>query len=216
MHSTLDIHQLVTSRQEGYGLPRAFYQDEALYAYELEQIWRRGWVFAGHTCQIKHPGDYLVLTLATDSVLILRDDDGAVRAFHNICTHRGTLLCVEEAGHIRAIVCPYHQWTFSRKGILMICSGMPATLDKSALALRPVPIETCEGLIFVSLAHTPPPFQPLRELLAPFARPQGLERARMAKVIDYIVRANWKLVWENNRECYHCALNHPRIYQIEL
>lgn len=209
MHSTLDIQQLVASCQEGYSLPGTFYQDEALYRHELEQIWRRGWLFAGHTCQIKRPGDYLVLTLETDSVIILRDDDGAVRAFHNVCTHRGTLLCVEEAGHARAIVCPYHQWTFSRKGTLMSCSGMPDDLDKGALALRPIAVETCEGLIFVSLAHTPPPFQPARELLAPFARPQGLERARVAKVIDYVVRANWKLVWENNRECYHCALNHP-------
>jgi Rieske 2Fe-2S family protein len=204
------IEEMVASRQEGYGLPRAFYHDAALYEYELEHIWRKGWVFAGHICQIPSPGDYFTFPLDNDSLIVMRDDEGHVRAFHNVCTHRGTVLCLEEEGHVRAIVCPYHQWTFSRRGDLISCVGMQDDIDKSKLGLHVVRVETCEGLIFVSLARTPPPFESARELMAPFARPQGFERAKIAKTIDYEIRANWKLIWENNRECYHCNVCHPQ------
>src|SRR5207248_7902466 len=91
------IRQLVASRQEGYGLPRAFYHDSALYEHEMERIWRRGWVFAGHTCQIPRPGDFFTFTIDTDSLIVMRDDEGRVRAFHNVCTHRATLLCEQES-----------------------------------------------------------------------------------------------------------------------
>jgi Rieske 2Fe-2S family protein len=204
------IRALAASRQEGYGLPRAFYQDAALYAYELEHLWRGGWVFAGHSCQIPAPGDFFSMTLDTDPLLVIRDDEGQIRAFYNICTHRGTVLCLEEAGQARAMACPYHQWPFSRRVELLRCVGMQDDLDKSALGLHPVAVETCEGLIFVSLSESPPDFAPARALMGPLARPQGLERAKVAKVLDYEVAANWKLVWENNRECYHCSVNHPQ------
>lgn len=203
------IRQLVGSWQEGYGLPRAFYHDQVVYTYELEQFWQGGWVFAGHSCEIPQPGDFFTLTMDTDPLLVMRDDAGQVRAFHNICTHRGTVLCLEEAGHARAIACPYHQWTFSRQGELLRCYGMQEGVDKSALGLRQVHVEVCEGLIFLSLAERPPAFAPARELMGPLARPQGLAQAKVAKVLDYEIEANWKLVWENNRECYHCNVNHP-------
>src|SRR5579871_5712202 len=88
--------KLVASRREGYGLPRPFYHDTALYQHEMERIWRQGWVFAGFACQLPNPGDYLTLTLESDPLLVMRSDDGQIRAFHNICTHRGTVLCEQE------------------------------------------------------------------------------------------------------------------------
>ncbi len=204
------IRQLVQSRRPGHGLPRAFYHDMNLYDHEIEHVWRHGWLFAGHTCEIAHPGDLFTLTVGNDSLIVVRGDDGHVRAFHNICAHRGTLLCDEARGHVRAIVCPYHQWTYSLHGDLLSCQGMPMDMDRSALGLRTVHVETCEGLIFISLAATPPPLEPARQLMAPFARPQGLEHARVAAFLDYEIQANWKIVWENNRECYHCNVNHPQ------
>jgi len=204
------LERLVASYQEGYGLPRAFYLDTALYEHELETIWRRGWLFAGHTCELPRPGDFFTFTLDTDSVLVIRADERQIRAFHNVCTHRGTLLCDQERGNVRALVCPYHQWTFSRNGTLLRCAGMHEGIDKKALGLRPLHVKTCEGLIFVSFAQTPPPFEGACEVMAPQARSQGLTRAKVAKVIEYEIAANWKLVWENNRECYHCNVNHPQ------
>lgn len=204
------LRQLVASRQEGYGLPRAFYHDQALYEREMECIWRGGWLFAGHTCQIPRPGDFFTLTIANDSLIIMRGDDGQIRAFHNVCTHRGTLLTEEACGSVRALACPYHQWTFTRHGELLSCHGMQEGIDKSQLGLHQVQLETCVGLIFISCAETPPAFEPARQLMAPLAGPQGFERAKLAQSKAYIVKANWKLIWENNRECYHCNVNHPQ------
>lgn len=202
------IRRLVDSRQEGYGLPRPFYHDAALYEVEVERIWRRGWLFAGAECQIPESGDYFTLSLGADPLIVMRGDDGRIRAFHNLCTHRGTILCEQPEGSVRAIVCPYHQWTFSRRGELISCVGMQEGLDKGAHGLRQARVAVLEGLIFLALGEAPP-FAAARELMAPFARPQGLERARVARIIDYTIPANWKLVWENNRECYHCTVNHP-------
>src|SRR5262249_2419133 len=124
------VRRLIAERQEGYGLPRPFYHDPALYEHELERIWRHGWVFAGAACQIPNPGDYCTLSVDADPLLVLRGDDGEIRAFHNLCTHRGTILCDQAEGSVRAIVCPYHQWTFSRRGELISCVGMQEEIDK--------------------------------------------------------------------------------------
>jgi Rieske 2Fe-2S family protein len=204
------IKGLAATRRAGHGLPRCFYHARALYEHEMDAIWRSGWIFAGHACEIPQAGDFVTITLDGDPVLIIRDDAGQVRAFHNICTHRGTVLFAEPAGYARAIVCPYHQWTFSRRGELLKCAGMQQDIDKGQLGLRAVRVEVCEGLIFISLAETPPAFAPAAHLMGPFARPQGFERARVAATAEYEVRANWKIVWENNRECYHCTVNHPQ------
>jgi Rieske 2Fe-2S family protein len=88
--------------------------------------------------------------------------------------------------------------------------GMQEDLDKSALGLKSVPIREVEGLIFVCLSESPPEFAAADEVLSDLARPQGFTRAKVAKSVDYLVKANWKLVWENNRECFHCNANHPQ------
>jgi len=205
-----ELAALLDSRREGHGLPRAFYHGDKLHAAELQAIWHGGWLFVGFAFEMPNPGDFLTLDVDATPVLVIRDDDGAVRAFHNVCRHRGTQLCREPAGQLRAIVCPYHRWTYSRNGALIACQGMHDGIEKSQLGLRPLHAETCSGLIYVSLAATPPAFDGLRERFEAAGKPQGFDRARIAKVIDYDVVANWKLVWENNRECYHCAPCHPQ------
>ncbi len=204
------LRELIASRQSGHGLPRAFYQEQAVYEAEIDVFWRQGWLFAGHTCQIPKPGDYFVYQVDTDPILIVRDDDGTVRAMHNVCRHRGMVLCSEEAGHVGRIVCPYHQWTYSRSGELVSCRGMQDDIDKSQLGLLPVHVEEMAGLIYISLAEEPPAFEPAKALMQPLMNPQGLERAKVAKTVDYVIESNWKLVWENNRECFHCNANHPQ------
>ena len=201
-------HHLAAYRP-GWTLPRPFHRDEAIYRADLEQIWRRGWLFAGHACELRNPGDWLTLQVDTDSIIVIRGEDGAVRALHNVCRHRGSQLVAPGRGSSKRIVCPYHQWTYDTAGALTFCRGMQE-LDKSQFGLRRVHTELVEGLVFISLADQPPPFEPARELMAPFLRPQGFERAKVAKQVDYEIAANWKLVWENNRECFHCNINHPQ------
>ena len=204
------VEDQIASCQPGYSLPGTFYSDERIYRAELDQIWRSGWLFAGHTCEISSPGDYFTFRLDKDSVIVVRGDDGEVNALWNVCRHRGAELCDQESGRIGRIVCPYHQWTYARDGALLSCRGMHEGLDKTELGLSSVHVRTVAGLIFVSFAKEPPDFEAANELIGAMAAPQGLERAKVAKIVDYDVNANWKLVWENNRECYHCNVNHPQ------
>lgn len=202
------IRELVAARRPGFTLPRGLYVDDDVYAAEMERIWRRGWLFVGHTCQLAAAGDYLTLTVDTDPILVLRGDDNQLRAFHNVCRHRGMVLCDKPAGHVGRIVCPYHQWTYARDGALASCRGMQE-IDRGEYGLRPVHLREVEGTIYISLAESPPSFEPAAACLGECARPQGLARAKVANIVDYEIEANWKLVWENNRECYHCNANHP-------
>ena len=204
------LTQLIADRREGHGLARDFYLDPDIYEAEIEKIWRQGWLFAAHSCEIPEPGDYLTYQIATDSILILRDDDYAIRAFHNICRHRGTLLCEQPSGHLGKVVCPYHQWTYDRRGRLCSARGMGSHFDKSEWSLLPVAVHEPAGLIYISLAERPLPFELVEQQLIKFATPQGIARARVAHCVDYEIDANWKLLWENNRECYHCNINHPQ------
>jgi glycine betaine catabolism A len=204
------ISEWIDTRRPGWSLPGRFFSDETIYQRDLACVWRTGWLFAGHTCEIPRTGDYFSVQVDSESVLVLRDEQGRLHAVHNVCRHRGSMICEAPSGHVHRLVCPYHQWTYGLDGSLLACRGMQDGLDKSQLSLRPVAIEEVEGLIFISLAAAPNPFAAARAALGPLLRPQGFGRAKVAKVADYLVRANWKLVWENNRECYHCNLNHPQ------
>lgn len=201
---------LIAGCRAGYSLPRDFYCDASVYEFDLERIWRRQWLFAAYSFQLGTPGDFVTLSVGDDSLLVLRDDNGEVRAFHNVCRHRGTLLCSAPQGRVTRIVCPYHQWAYSRDGKLVNCRGMQSDLDKASLGLVSAHARELAGLVFISLAETPVDFRPARELLEPLAKPQGFDRAKIAAVRDYEIAANWKLVWDNNRECYHCNVNHPQ------
>jgi Rieske 2Fe-2S family protein len=206
------LQRLLAAHRPGFTLQREFSTDPGVYQLDVERIWRRGWLFAGHGCQVKHPGDYLVFDVDADSVIVIRGDDGKLHAHHNTCRHRGMRLCGEAAGHVRLLVCPYHQWAYDRSGALVACGGMDkdGDLDRGDFGLHGAHVREVGGLVFVCLATDPPSFDAAAADLEPMLRPQGLDRAKVAATRDYVVRANWKLVWENNRECWHCDANHPQ------
>ena len=193
----------------GYSLPRSFYHDEDIFEIELDRIWRANWLFAGHSLEIPHPGDYFLFQVGADSIIIARGDGARLSAVHNVCRHRGSILLTQPNGHANRLVCPYHQWTYAPDGRLMTCRGMPEELDKSEWGLHRVAVREIEGLIFICLSSEPPAFEAANDLIAPMMRPQGFDGAQIAHVENYLVRANWKIIWENNRECYHCDVNHP-------
>jgi glycine betaine catabolism A len=204
------LRELIASRETGYSLPGEFYSSEAVYRAELDLIWRRGWLFIAHSCELPSPGDYLTFSVDADSLILIRNDHGELRALWNVCRHRGTQMCSEPQGRVGRLVCPYHQWAYDRDGALVSCRGMQDDLDKSQLGLLPAHVRELRGLVYVSLAENPPDFAPAADSIGPVMRPQGLDRAKVAKIVDYDVAANWKIVWENNRECYHCNVNHPQ------
>jgi Rieske 2Fe-2S family protein len=204
------VRDLMARQPAGRCMLREFYSDEEVYQADCQRIWRTGWIFAGHSCEIPKPGDYFTLEVDGDSIILIRDGNGKTRALYNVCRHRGSMICDHADGHVKKLVCPYHRWSYDLDGRLLHTPGMQEELDKSQLSLRPVHVRETEGLIFVSLAGEPLDFDAAQDVLATLAKPQGLARAKVAKVLDYLVKANWKLVWENNRECYHCNANHPQ------
>ena len=198
------------ARRTGWTLPQAYFTDPGIYRLDIERVWRTGWLFAGHSCEIPEAGDYFLVELDTDSVIVVRGDGGAIHALHNVCRHRGSILCTEPCGHVGKLVCPYHQWAYDLDGRLLAWRGMQPELDKAEFSLARVAVREVEGLIFINLAKDPSSFDAAAACFGPLARPQGFVRAKVAKAVDYTVRANWKVVWENNRECYHCNVNHPQ------
>ncbi|HVN55877.1 MAG TPA: Rieske (2Fe-2S) protein [Anaerolineaceae bacterium] len=168
-----NLSALLAQYRDGFGLPRGLYLEEQVYRAELERIWRKGWLFAGHSIEIQEPGDYFLFSLGAEELIVARTETGAIAASHNLCRHRGSLVVTEASGHARRLVCPYHQWTYAPDGELM-----PEDLDKSAWGLKRVAACELEGLIFVCLANEPPDFEPAAALMAPMVRPQGFGRAR--------------------------------------
>jgi len=206
------LDRLIAEHKPGHALPREFQTDPGIYQLDLERVWRRGWLFAGHTCQVKSPGDYFVFDLDTDSIIVVRGDDERLHALHNTCRHRGMKVCQAESGHVTRLVCPYHQWSYALNGELMACGGMDkdGDVDRRDFGLHRVHVREVGGLVFVCLAPDPIPFEGAAQALGALLAPQGFERAKVAATRTYEVRANWKLVWENNRECWHCNANHPQ------
>jgi glycine betaine monooxygenase A len=196
------------ARRKGFGLAGHFYADESIYRLDLARIWRANWLYVGPSCEITDPGAFLTVTIAGDPILIVRGADRSLQGFHNVCRHRGSIVVTAARGHLDRLVCPYHRWTYARTGELIACPGLAAEHDRAQLALKAVSILEVAGLVFVALGEAPDPAE-MRADLARAATTQGLERAVVAARNTYIVHANWKLVWENNRECLHCVANHP-------
>ena len=172
-------------RTPWHGLPGDYYRNAAVYDRELEQIWYAGWLFACPACELPERGDFITMSVDRASILLMRSERG-IQAFHNQCPHRGSQLIDVAAGRAATlIVCPYHQWSFTRNGELHACRGMHEC-DRSTLGLRPVSTMTVCGLVFVCLANQPPDSGPLERMFAA-AEPHGFETAKVAKTIDYEV-----------------------------
>lgn len=202
---------LLRSRRHGYSLERPFYTDPALYQVDLDLIWYRDWLFVGHNCELPNAGAYLTAQVGDYPVLVVRDRDGVIRAFHNVCRHRGSRVCTAERGVASRLVCPYHQWAYDLDGALQFARHMGEGFDKSRIRLKPVACRSVAGYIFICLADEPADFEPFHAMIEPYFAPHRLADAKLAFESTIVERGNWKLVWENNRECYHCAANHPEL-----
>jgi glycine betaine catabolism A len=206
-----DMLSRLRHREPATPLPREFYCSNEDYQIDLEMIWYRDWLFVGHDCEVRNGGDYLTLQIGQYPVVVVRDRDGALRAFHNSCRHRGSRICSAVHGTAPRLVCPYHQWTYRLDGRLFSARDMGSDFDRSQHALKPVHCASAGGYIWVSLAEVAPDFEAIRAQMEPYFLPHNLQDTKVAFESTIIERANWKLVWENNRECYHCAANHPEL-----
>jgi Rieske 2Fe-2S family protein len=160
---------------------------------------------------VPNPGNYLTVQIGDYPIVVLRDRDGGLRAYHNTCRHRGSRICSAEHGTAPRLVCPYHQWTYALDGRLIAARDMGGDFDKSQYGLRPVHCASVGGYIWICLARVAPDFEAIRRHIEPHFGPHHLHQTKIAFESTIIEQANWKLVWENNRECYHCAANHPEL-----
>ncbi len=202
------MEQLLEQYKKGWSLPRDFYMSRQVLNRETEAIWKQNWLFAGFSCEIPEPGDYFTYAVLDQSVIIIRNEDGKIYAHHNSCRHRGSAICIEERGHEDKLKCPYHNWVYDKTGRLRNARLMPDDFDKSQFGLHPVHLTDVAGAIFISLADDPPDFSREAADLAPYLQPYQLEKAKVACRDRYELEANWKLIGENFRECYHCGPVH--------
>ncbi|MBA0051077.1 aromatic ring-hydroxylating dioxygenase subunit alpha [Streptomyces sp. AJS327] len=198
-------------RVPGRALERPFYTDPEFHALDIAAIFARQWLFVAPEAEIPEPGDYLTLEIGPYPLIVLRDADSTLRAFHNVCRHRGSRLLDAERGSARNLVCAYHRWTYGTDGRLRHAPSQPADADPGRLGLRPVHVRAVGGLLFVCLADEPAPgFDEIAARVEPYLLPHDLRHARVAARADLVEHGNWKLVMENNRECYHCD-GHPEL-----
>jgi Rieske 2Fe-2S family protein len=197
-------------------MPQKYFVSPEIFAEEQKRIFARKWLFVGHQSQIAKPGDYFLSNIAGESLIVIRDSKFEIRVFFNVCRHRGTRLKEEPCGHASAIQCPYHAWTYGLDGKLIGAPHMDDVpgFDKADYPLQPVNLGLWEGFIFVNLDENP---TPLEEWFAPLNGKflhWNMPILRPAKRIEYDARANWKLMFENYSECYHCPGVHPQLQKV--
>ena len=206
-----DLAALVAARRPGHSLPGPFYASQDVFDADMARIFAKHWIFVANEPEIAEPGDYVKIDVGAHSVIVLRDDDMKVAAFHNVCRHRGARIVNDGKGFVGNLVCPYHQWTYNLEGRLIHAEGMGKDFDRTCHGLKPVHVRSVAGLIFICLAETPPAdFEEMAEKMTPYLAPHRIASLKVAKQIDLVEEGNWKLTMENNRECYHCG-GHPEL-----
>lgn len=201
-------------RQGSRTLPGAAFTSPEVFATERERIFARAWNCVGRAGRVSDRGAYFLADVAGESIIVLRDSAGILRAFFNVCRHRGTRICTEPAGRLgETLQCPYHAWTYATDGRLVGAPHMHEVegFDKADHPLHAAAIAEWEGFLFVNVAREPEPFdavwQSMKDRLSRF----GLLRLEVGHRVSYDVKANWKLVFENYSECLHCPTIHPKL-----
>ncbi|MFB9887420.1 aromatic ring-hydroxylating oxygenase subunit alpha [Balneatrix alpica] len=206
------LAKLLQNRDPGYSLDQPFYKDEAFFRLDMEEIFYKEWLLVGMTCEIPNKGNYFTLQIGENPIIVVRGKEGAIEAFHNVCRHRGSRLCTQHRGKTAKLVCPYHQWTYELDGKLIYAgSEMGQDFDMAKFALKKLNVRQAGGFIFVSLSDNPPAIDSFLASLEEYMEPYDMENTKVAVETTLIEKANWKLVIENNRECYHCSGSHPEL-----
>lgn len=208
-------HAAATSRPEVVGPPRKRFVSQEWYERELAAIFRPAWHVVAHVSELPEPGSFVTFSLGAEEIVVVRDSNGELQGYHNFCRHRGHRLCAEPQGRVGDVfVCPYHAWTFATSdGALRGSARMHEGFDPSQWGLVRAWVEEWGGFVFACVAEERP------DSLAAALDLEGsggydLGRMRLAARRTYEIAANWKVVGENNTECYHCAFNHPELCTI--
>lgn len=204
---------LASSLDAGYTLPASWYTDAAVFEREKARIFGRCWQYLGLQDDLPAHGDFLTTTLGDVPIVVVRDADGRLRGFVNVCRHRGSTLVLEDRGCKKSIQCHYHAWTYGLDGRLRAAPGSKAEpdFDASAFSLVPIAVDTWGPFIFVNPEVEATPLQETLGDLPQQVAELGLDlnRLRLRRRDTYDIAANWKVVVDNYLECYHCPVAHP-------
>lgn len=204
---------LRASLEQGYTLPASWYLDPGVFAQERSHIFGRTWQYVGLSEQVIQPGDFFTCTSGGVPLLITRDEAGALRAFVNVCRHRGCELVMQECGRRSTFQCPYHAWTYMLDGTLRAAPGMKyeENFDPGQFSLCSVQVETWGPFIFVTLDKAATALKTVLGQLPAFLLATGVQLNSLKRRIrqTYEIAANWKVVVDNYLECYHCPVAHP-------
>jgi len=198
--------------EQAYSFPAQMYTSEHIYQLEKEKIFSKRWLYVGHTSQLPDPGSYFTITIADQPLLLLKDLDGQLRGFFNVCPHRAGPVALD-AGHCNRLTCLYHAWTFDLKGNLKAMPYMTdaKNLNPNDFGLKAIQVELWDSFIFVNLDPEAPPLATqLGHLPEQFKRYNFSNLTKVHR-IDYDIKANWKLYIENSSESYHAAMVHPAL-----
>lgn len=205
-----DMTQRAVDAAIGYSLDRDFYTSQAVFDADMDIVIGRKWVMAGHVDQVKQKGEYFLFKIGKEQIIVIRENETTIRAFYNVCRHRGSLICSEASGRRNLLVCPYHAWSYGLDGALISARLMPEDFVKADNGLYACHVREFFGLIFINLSPgEPDDFDVTFGDMAPVLDFHGFANAKIAHRAAYPTTANWKLVVENFLECYHCQPAHP-------
>ncbi|WP_321867380.1 aromatic ring-hydroxylating oxygenase subunit alpha [Paraburkholderia tropica] len=204
--------ELVRSRKPGHGMPGELFGRQDIFETDVDIFFNKHWILVGVTADVPEPGDVSTVDIGKASIIIVRDDDENIRTYRNVCRHRGARLKEVGKSTVGMLVCPYHQWSYDLDGSLRHASHMGANFDRKCSSLIPVHTKIVGTHIFVCLGDEPPAdIATLDEVMSPRFAPYQLQNTKIAYEAEIVENGNWKLVMENNRECYHCAGTHPEL-----
>jgi len=224
--------ELPTGHEQADELPKSlretlaghYYTDPEIFRLEQENIFEAGWFCAVLSADLAKPGQFETVQIGRESVLVTRGRNGAIKAFLNVCRHRGARLCTEQKGEVRrSFQCPYHAWTYSFDGALIAAPNLGAMddVDRTQYGLHEVHVREWLGYVWLCLAEQPPSFEDtvIGDVTARLGTPDAIVGYQVADLklgrrIEYDVKANWKQIVENFMECYHCATIHPELTEV--
>ncbi|GMB09509.1 choline monooxygenase [Thermolongibacillus altinsuensis] len=197
---------------EAHTLPAWLYRDPEVLEVEKREIFSKSWQYVGHISQFKKPGDYITTEVANKPIIVICGNDGEIRAFFNVCTHRAAKL-LEGEGNKSIITCPYHAWTFKLDGSLNRAPNMKGVenFDYGDFCLKTIRIEILESFIFVNLDPNAPPMSTQFPNLFHHVRKYNLENLKRVRVKETICKSNWKIGIDNYLECDHCSIVHKTL-----
>jgi phenylpropionate dioxygenase-like ring-hydroxylating dioxygenase large terminal subunit len=203
-------NEVRTDLERARTLPAWIYTDPAVFQHERRHFFPGAWHYVGSEADVAQPGDYIALTVADEPVLLVRGTDGELRAFHNVCRHRGSVIC-KGSGHRKVLQCPYHAWTYGLDGRLLKARELDGLTeaDRAELGLVPLRLERLGPFLFVQPDPSGPAFAEIAGPLPADLAGHDLSTLRKRRTLRYSIAANWKVVVDNFLECYHCAVAHP-------